>query len=67
MIADYVCAILALIIGIIGAIYLSKNNESKVSDSRLSSLNYWKLYIGLRIMILLGVLWIIKLTGIVNL
>ena len=67
MIADYVCAILALIIGIIGAIYLSKNKEDKVSDSRLSNLNYWKLYIGLRIMILLGVLWIIKLTGIVNL
>ncbi len=67
MITDYVYAVLALIVGIIGAIYLSKNKEGKVSDSRLSNLNYWKLYLGSRIMILLGVLWIIKLTGIVNL
>ena len=67
MITDYVYAVLALIVGIIGAIYLSKNKEGKVADSRLSNLNYWKLYLGSRIMILLGVLWIIKLTGIVNL
>lgn len=67
MIEDHVYAVLSLIIGIIGAIYLSKNKEGKVSDSLISNLNYWKWYIGSRIMILLGVLWIIKLTGIVNL
>ena len=67
MITDYFYAVLALIVGIIGAIYLSKNKEGKVSDSLLSNLNYWKLYLGSRIMILIGVLWIIKLTAIVNL
>ena len=64
MITDYFYAVLALIVGIIGAIYLSKNKEGKVSDSLLSNLNYWKLYLGSRIMILIGVLWIIKLTAI---
>lgn len=62
---DYVYAVLALIIGVIGVFYLRKNKEGKVSNSLNTNLLYWQFYLGSGIMILLGVLWILKLSGVI--
>ena len=64
---EFIFAILSIIIGITGIIYFSKNRDGKVANSSFSNLSYWKGYLGSILAIIIGVIWLLQLSGIIDL
>ena len=60
-------AILSIILGITGIIYFSKNRDGKVANSPFSNLSYLKGYLGSMLAIITGVIWLLQLSGIIDL